>query len=194
MTAARPWRRGVPDFCAIDFETANEHSNSACALGVARVAKGRVVATATWLVRPPFRRFEYKSIHGIGWRAVKTAPTLAELWPAVEPWIKGCRFLAAHNAAFDKKVLAASLEPAQADASRLPPFLCTVALARFMWGTEHAGLARVARALKIPLVHHDPASDARACAEIILHAQRDWWRSSATSLDLFELCMPQCAR
>ena len=41
------------DFTAIDFETANSSGASACAVGLARVRGGRVVATAAWLIKPP---------------------------------------------------------------------------------------------------------------------------------------------
>jgi DNA polymerase-3 subunit epsilon len=40
------------DFTAIDFETANSSSASACAVGLARVRDGRVVETAGWLIKP----------------------------------------------------------------------------------------------------------------------------------------------
>src|SRR5690242_15251651 len=57
------------DFTAIDFETANSSSASACAVGLARVRDGRVVATAGWLIQPPpghDRFFELNTrIHGI---------------------------------------------------------------------------------------------------------------------------------
>jgi len=57
------------DFTAIDFETANSSSASACAVGLTRVRNGRVVATAGWLIQPPpghDRFFELNvNIHGI---------------------------------------------------------------------------------------------------------------------------------
>ncbi|MBN9190926.1 MAG: DNA polymerase III subunit epsilon, partial [Microbacterium sp.] len=57
------------DFTAIDFETANSSNASACAVGLARVRDGRVVARAGWLIRPPAghdRFFDLNvRIHGI---------------------------------------------------------------------------------------------------------------------------------
>ena len=57
------------DFTAIDFETANSSSASACAVGLARVRDGRVVASQGWLIQPPpghDRFFELNiGIHGI---------------------------------------------------------------------------------------------------------------------------------
>ncbi len=48
------------------------------------------------------------------------------------------------------------------------PFVCTVQLARRTWDFPNNRLDTVARYLDIPLVHHDPASDAEACARIVL--------------------------
>ena len=41
------------NFCAIDFETANANRGSACAVGLARVVDGEIVATTHFLMRPP---------------------------------------------------------------------------------------------------------------------------------------------
>ena len=42
------------DFTAIDFETANQSSASACSVGLVKVRGGVVVDTASWFIRPPF--------------------------------------------------------------------------------------------------------------------------------------------
>ena len=41
------------DFTAIDFETANSNSASACSVGLVKVRDGVVVDEAGWLIRPP---------------------------------------------------------------------------------------------------------------------------------------------
>ena len=40
-------------FTAIDFETANSHRGSACAVGLVKVRDGHIVDTASWLIKPP---------------------------------------------------------------------------------------------------------------------------------------------
>jgi DNA polymerase III subunit epsilon len=192
MKPHQTWRKSVPDFCAMDVATANENDNSTCAIGIARVVRGRVVATARWQVRPPFRRFRYKSLHGIRWRDVKTAPTLPELWPLIVPWFRGATFMAAHGAEFHKRTLLASLEPIDGPAADLPPYLCTMRLMGFVWDTHNQGRRAAARQLRIPLRVNDPESDACASAEILLRAWREWYLQIDCIRDLLTCCMPQC--
>jgi DNA polymerase-3 subunit epsilon len=51
------------------------------------------------------------------------------------------------------------------------PFKCTVDVARRTWGIYPTRLDVVAARLGISLNHHDAASDAEACAEIVLRAR-----------------------
>ena len=55
-------------------------------------------------------------------------------------------------------------------------FHCTVQLARRVWrprGLKRANLPTVCDFLGISLNHHDPASDAEACARIVIAARRE---------------------
>lgn len=63
---------------AIDFETANQGADSACALGVAVVEDGTVARARSWLIRPRVPYFDpfHTSIHGI--RAGKPVRVLDE--------------------------------------------------------------------------------------------------------------------
>jgi DNA polymerase-3 subunit epsilon len=159
-------------FVALDFETADERRDSACALALVRVEGGRVAARTTRLLRPPRRRFLYTWVHGITWDMVEAEARFAEAWPAMEPLLEGADFLAAHNAPFDRAVLqaccrGAGLPPPAA------PFLCTVRLARRAWGIRPTRLPDVCGRLGIPLRHHRAGSDALACARIVLRAVRE---------------------
>ena len=156
-------------FVAIDFETADYGADSACAVGLVRVEGLTVVHREAVLIRPPRRRVMFTGIHGITWEMVADAPPFADLWPRLAPLLDGAAALVAHNATFDRRVLAACCE-----AARLPvppqPFLCTVRLARKRWGLRPNDLASVCRRLGIGLVHHDAGSDAEACARIVIAA------------------------
>jgi DNA polymerase III subunit epsilon len=79
-------------------------------------------------------------------------------------------FIAAHNASFDRSVLRACCERAGTAPAR-NSYLCTVRLARSVWGLHPTTLAHVCRHLSIPLKHHDAVSDAQACAKILLAAR-----------------------
>ena len=156
-------------FAAIDFETADPGRDSACALAVVRVEKGAIVRRESRLIRPPRRAFAFTHIHGISWSDVSGAPSFGEVWEGLRELVEGVSFLAAHNAAFDRSVMAACCASARLAPPALP-FECTVRLARRLWGIRPTTLPDVCRVLGLPLRHHDALSDAEACAGIILAA------------------------
>lgn len=156
----------LPSFVAIDFETANSTPTSAVAIGLVRVDGGEVVAEVRELIRPWTDRFTFTRVHGLRPRDVASATGFAEVWRSVESLVRPVAFLAAHNASFDQGVLWASCERAGLATPRLP-FVCTMALARSVWRLSPARLPDVCRHLGLELHHHEPLSDARACADII---------------------------
>jgi DNA polymerase-3 subunit epsilon len=159
----------VPTFTALDFETADPGRDSACAVALVRVEDGVVVAREARLIRPPRRAFHFTHIHGITWERVADAPTFRDVWPELAPLVDGVAFLAAHNAAFDRSVLAACCDRAGLAPPPIP-FRCTVQLARKEWNLFPTKLPDVCRHLGIPLNHHDALSDAEACAQIVVRA------------------------
>ncbi len=163
-------------FAAIDFETANRDRNSACAVGVVVVEDGRIARRYYELIRPPSRWFTFTFIHGLTWRDVRDAPRFDAVWEGIGRDLAGVDFLAAHNAPFDKGVLETCCTdyglPAPAH-----PFVCTVQLARRQWNIRPTRLPDVCRHLGIELRHHQAASDAEACARIVIAAQREGWRA-----------------
>ena len=160
------------NFVAIDFETANHGRDSACAIGLVKVAKGEIVDTAVRLIRPPTRQFLFTHIHGLSWKDVAQAPDFGEVWASLAPLLDGAAFLAAHNAPFDKGVLHACCAAYGIAAPSLP-FRCSVQIARRTWSIYPTKLSDVCRALDIDLNHHEALSDATACAKIFLAANRD---------------------
>ena len=156
-------------FVAIDFETADYGADSACAVGLVRVEGFKVVARESVLIRPPRRHIHFTYIHGITWEMVEAEPVFAEVWPRLVPMLAGAAFLAAHNAAFDRRVLGACCAAAGLAVPELE-FQCTVRVARRKWGLRPNDLASVCRRLGIGLIHHDAGSDAEACARILIAA------------------------
>lgn len=161
-----------PDFVAIDFETADTGPDSACAVGLVRVEGGKIARSEHFLIRPPRPQVMFTYIHGIEWSHVKDQPTFGQLWPKIAPLLTGVRFLAAHNAPFDRGVLTSCCAVAGVPAPK-QPFVCTVRLARKTWNLRPANLPAVCRHLGIPLKHHEALSDAAACARIVLAAAQD---------------------
>ena len=58
-----------PPFVAIDFETADNGRDSACAVALVRVEGEQIVARAYTLLRPPRRYIRFTYLHGIRWQA-----------------------------------------------------------------------------------------------------------------------------
>lgn len=163
--------KNVGSFTAIDFETANSHSYSACQLGIVVVRDGEVTEERSWLIRPPTPLFTFTDIHGITYQMVRDEPTFREIWREVYPYIID-QTVAAHNARFDENVLLGTLHYYRL---AVPAFsiIDSLAVARAVWpDLPNHQLHTVAAHLNIALQHHDAASDARACAEII--KQADW--------------------
>ena len=158
-------------FVAIDFETAEDALDSACAVALVRVEDAEIVAREFCLIRPPRNRFTFTYLHGISWEKVANEPSFAEAWPRLTPLLDGASFLAAHNADFDRGVLHACCRSAGLDPPNLS-FECTVVLARRAFGIYPTKLPNVCSRLRIPLKHHDPCSDAEACARIVIEAWR----------------------
>lgn len=175
------------DFTAIDFETANSSSASACAVGLVRVRGGRVVAAQDWFIRPPQghdRFFDVNvGIHGIRPADVAGAPTWSEQLPALRGFI-GDDVLVAHNAGFDMAVLRRACE-ATGDAPPPARYLCSVQVARKTYNLPSYRLPLAAAAAGfMDFAHHDAGADALACAHIILDAAR-----RAGAQDVVELAM-----
>jgi DNA polymerase-3 subunit epsilon len=161
-------------FAAIDFETANNARDSACALGVVIVERGRIVDRLYELIRPPSREFLFTHIHGLAWDDVKGAQCFDAVWADMVRELTGVEFLAAHNAPFDRGVLGACCDT-YGLAVPEQPFVCTVRLARAQWNIRPTKLPDVCRRLGIDLRHHQADSDAEACARIVMAAQAGGW-------------------
>ena len=161
----------MTSFAAIDFETADNGRDSACAIGAVRVWNGRITEKYHQLIRPPRAEFLHTPIHGLAWEDVCNSPTFGAMWPELRDFIAGAKFLVAHNAPFDRSVLyqcceAAGIEPPDHE------FRCTLQMARAKWNLPSSSLRSVCGHLGIPLNHHEALSDAEACARIAIAAMR----------------------
>ncbi len=168
----------MPDFVAIDFETADHGPDSACAVGLSIVRGNRIVNRAYRLIRPPRNAMVFTPIHGLTWDDVKDAPAFSEVWPEVSPLLDSADFLVAHNAPFDRGVLQACCVAAGLPMPR-QEFLCTVQMARSTWNLRPTKLPDVCRYLAISLRHHHAGSDADACAEIAIAAFADGYETQS---------------
>lgn len=162
-------------FTAIDFERANNCQSSICQIGICVVEKGRITERREYLVKPhsSICYFQPKAveIHGISYEDVACAPSFAEVWRAVFPYIKG-RPLAAHSFVDDAKTLDAALCASRIKYDyRAFGHLCTLELA-IKTGIRSAdnkySLEALCGRYGLPLEPHHAGSDAEGCARLAL--------------------------
>lgn len=161
------------DFVALDFETANNQSTSACALGLIEVKNNRIVGKHYWLIQPPSLYFSPYNIavHGITPNDVINQPDFAELWPEIFPLLDN-KCVIAHNAAFDIRVLRATMSEYMLDFP-LSKYLCTVQIARKTWPQlPNHKLNTMADYLGTYFHHHHALDDAMVCAQIAVDAMQ----------------------
>lgn len=152
---------------AFDVETPNRYGNSICSIGITVSEPGREPVSRQYLVNPE-ADFEYINtrIHGIYPEDVEFSPTFPEIWQVIGP-IMNSGILAAHNAAFDLRVLR-GLFARYGIAQQPLPYICTCQTSRkILKNMPNHKLNTICADLGIPLCHHDAGSDSRACAEIL---------------------------
>jgi len=168
-------------FVALDVETASRDSASICQIGIACVRASGEIAVWTSYVNPETRFDSFNiELHGIGPDTVKNAPTFAELWPILHMSLYPYHLVQHSN--FDKRAIEAACET-----YRLPtPDLSwsdSVKIARTAWpefkGNGGHGLGHLKTALGLSFQHHDAGEDARAAAEVVLHAEAHLGRTFA---------------
>ncbi|HEY5224699.1 MAG TPA: exonuclease domain-containing protein [Microbacteriaceae bacterium] len=161
------------DFTAIDFETANSSSASACSVGLVKVRGGRPVDRVGWLIQPPAGHEEFwewnTRIHGIRSEDVLGAASWQEQLPDLVAFADG-DILVAHNAGFDMGVIRGACA---ATALPCPSFdyLCSLQVARKTYHLDSYRLPVAAMAAGFEdFHHHDALADSEACAAIMVHA------------------------
>lgn len=160
----------MDSWVAIDFETANEHRGSPCAVGMVAVEDGQAVQTYTSYIQPPppvsyFSPF-CVSIHGITPDKVVGAPGWTEALEAIVRFADG-RPLVAHNAAFDLGVIRDACNQVGLDWPELR-YACTLVIARRTWPLLSYSLPWVTEAAGFQLSgHHDAGADALAAAHVL---------------------------
>jgi DNA polymerase-3 subunit epsilon len=171
------------NFTAIDFETANGASASPCAVGLVKVAEGKIVDTFSTLIKPPYPNDWFATgnigVHGIHPQDVVDAPTWAEALEEMLGFI-GSDDLIAHNAGFDMGVLRASAALIEHELPDLR-YGCSLVMARKTYNLDSYRLNQVAYAIgHEEFDHHDALADSDACARIVIHMAD---RHGVSSLD-----------
>ena len=163
------------NFTAIDFETANSSSASACSVGLVKVANGRVVDKTYWLIRPPIGHDEFwewnTRIHGIVAEDVVDALLWAEQLADLVAFADGDA-LVAHNAGFDMGVIRGACQASLIDTPEFS-YACSLLIARKTYHLDSYRLPSAAMAAGFEdFEHHNALADAEACAAIVVHAAK----------------------
>ena len=169
------------NFTALDFETANTHKTSICAVGMAIVENGKVVKTISKLIKPvpDFYSYWNMQIHGITPEMTSDAPYFIDVWQELKQYIDGTT-LVAHNAAFDVGALRSILAAHDISFPKTNYFCSHLVSKKVFNELPSHKLSIVCKHLNIPLNHHEAESDAIGAAQIIIKANE---RLDLTSVD-----------
>ena len=161
------------NFTAIDFETANSSSASACSVGLVKVRDGDVVDKTNWLIKPPLGHDSFNEwnirIHGIMAADVVDALLWSEQLPELVAFADG-DLLVAHNAGFDMGVITAACAASYIETPSFS-YMCSLQIARKTYNLDSYRLPVAAMAAGFEdFEHHQALADAEACAAIMVHA------------------------
>ncbi|WP_234991293.1 3'-5' exonuclease [Sphingobacterium psychroaquaticum] len=161
-------------FTAIDFELATADYTSVCAVGIVKVENSQIVDEFYGLVQPPGNKYMWQTtrVHGIKSKDTKDAPTFAEIFPKIEPYLKQQKMVA-HNEKFDREVLMKTMTRFELPykSLQLPKMWECTSKIYSAKGFKKTKLSICCAIMGIELHHHDALSDARACAQ--LYIRRD---------------------
>ncbi len=159
-------------FNSIDVETANADRASICQIGIVHIRDGEIEDQWQTLVNPEdwFDPWNIE-LHGIDESTVSHSPTLPDVRDELRARLRGT-VLVSHTSfdrvAFERAMTRYSLEQLQVT------WLDSAKVARRAWpesyGRRGYGLKNIAKNLGISFDHHNALEDARAAAEIVLHA------------------------
>lgn len=160
------------NFVALDFETANRNRSSICEIGISVVRNSEVVETRSWLVRPEGNRYEGMNIaiHGIHPADTASAPSFAEVWSEVLPYLHDS-IVVAHNVSFDIYALRDALQECGIEFPTFK-FFCSQRIAQYTFRDTYSySLGILSAAMGIPFPHHHRAGgDAEGCARVFLRS------------------------
>ena len=163
------------NFTAIDFETANSSSASACSVGLVKVRDGIMVDQVSWFIRPPAGHDEFwewnTRIHGIVEADVADALSWSDQLADLVEFADGDH-LVAHNAGFDMGVISGGCAASLIETPSFD-YACSLQVARKTYSLDSYRLPVAAMAAGFEdFAHHDALADAEACAAIIVHAAK----------------------
>ena len=170
-----PITHETTDFIVFDFETANYKRYSACAIGIAKVENLEIISSSYYLIKPAdYGEFlpQFTKLHGIDMDMIEYEPFFDKVWDKIEDDFL-FNHIIAYNLPFDRDVLTKTLNYYGNPVIGLKGS-CALQLARNnIKGLTDYKLSTVCNHLEVELDHHNPESDARAAAMVVIHIVKD---------------------
>ena len=175
------------DFVAIDIEYADSAQNI-CQFGLAVVRNLQIVEQRCWNIQPPENKYEerYCLIHGMLPTDTINAPTLPEIWPEIELYLRGQQLWAHNASSTEQPVINKNLAK-----YNLLQELYTINDSRILYQrpdcptNQGNGLEQCCMALGILCEnHHNAQADAIMCAQIVIahiEGTKPVWKGVPTS-------------
>lgn len=160
---------------AIDFETANQYSCSACSLGMSECEEGIIENKKElyFKLHPKYNFFTNTFIHGIDAKRVENEKSFDYYYEDIKKELEG-NIVVAHNAKFDVGVLNSECILYGRDIINFR-YIDTVEISRMVYPELYNHkLNTVAEYLNIDLDHHEASSDAYCCLLILLKAMETY--------------------
>ncbi|MNF83767.1 DNA polymerase III PolC-type [compost metagenome] len=183
------------DFTVIDVETANPNLASICQVGIAVFRGGVLHESWSSLVNPhDYFHPMNVSVHGIDESMIASAPSWAEVYPQILPFVTG-QIVASHMP-FDRTATLRACQSAGLDHFDCS-WLDTARVARRAWSEfsrSGYGLKNLSSTFGITFQHHDALEDARAAGEILLRAIAHTGSSAAEWCSLVNLPLSPALR
>jgi DNA polymerase III epsilon subunit-like protein len=167
-----PFPAGSFRFVALDVETANYDRGSICQIGVACVDHDNSIETWMTYVDPQASHWAFTGLHGISQTTVNGAPRFDQVLPVLVQSLAGLTVY--QHSGFDRSAIRAACDGSDLNEPQWD-WQNSVSVARRAWpelkGNGGHGLASLKQFLGLEFEHHDAGEDARAAAEVVLHAE-----------------------
>jgi DNA polymerase-3 subunit epsilon len=153
----------MENFIAIDFETATGKRSSMCAIGLVVVKNNSIVEKIWALIQPPDNNYHPMNtrVNHITPALTENAPLFNEYFPKLKNYLQN-QIVVCHNSEFDIDVLLQTLNYYNIDHSDLNiSTYCTFKI----FGEK---LNNCCEKYNININHHNPLSDAEACAKLFI--------------------------
>lgn len=157
------------EYVALDFETANNESGGACAIGLVRYDEdGRESGRYYSLIKPRVDYYDpwMSMVHHLKREDCNASPEFDVLWPTINDFIGG-DLVVAHFAQFDMGVLRRALEVYGLSSDPIT-YVCTCNLARKIWpGLSSYKLSKMVEYLNLDEYRqHYALDDAVMCGRL----------------------------